>query len=1367
MIFDKMKIWPKAIIVFFFLFLIPMVIIGTSVYWEGRKTITQNFGLGLKQLAQQSITAIDRSLFDVHRDMGVWSQLELMQEVLTDDLDGKISSFLKGLFDEYKQFFVINVLNSQGRIIASSDPASVGEDFRESDGFQKAMEGGGYWGDAGVDQPGMAGSVVFAYPIRSHSEPKKVAGVLWACWRTDEISNVLQFSQDAGEEKNYDDFLVGRADGLLIFSSRTGRQDIFRKNLFETKQGSILSTQMGQSGYFIGDSFDENGKKSIIGYSFSSGYRDFPGLGWFVLAQQDSKIALHSVERFGILIFGMGSVIFVFVGFAMAAALGRMAKPIMDLSMTAQDVAHGNLEGKVNYPGHDEIGALVRSFNQMTEDLKAQRSQLVEKQYVDAIITSLSDVLIVTDFDGMIKTVNGAALSLLGYEEKELAGKPFRIVLGEEPWQKDVKGGYFFNLMFDKLRQGETVQGVELTYMTKSGGQIPVDFSASVMQGSSGAGRSQMKPGMANFQLSVVSVARDMRHVKKILDDLKEAKSSLEQSFGMLEERVQERTADLQKSQAAMLNLMEDLVESKDQLQESNAAMEKAKKELEDFSQGLEEKIKSRTYELSVLNEISSAISYTLDHQTLFRLVMESLYQIVDYDICASILFDVYAADITIKPANSSCVKFVDGIKNSIIDAALILTGEDVRKKPTNPFVLFPDPQAMASEEVDEIRSFFNVPFMVQGQIIGIINVSSHRENAFGANDVRLMYTIASQAAAAIERLRSVIAAEKSKMESMVESMSEGVIMLDVRGEVVVMNPRVRQMLNFGKNADVRRPDLERKLHSVHLYSALEECRAKKEIVFRDITIPGKTPEQNRAMRCDVSLVRNDKDVMIGMAIILRDVTKEKEGERLKTEFISTVSHELRTPLSISTEGINLVLDGISGSVNEQQKDLLQTAKDNLGRLNTIITDLLDISKIEAGKVRLKQGLVDFRALIANYTDVYQKVLATKKQTIQTKLPEESVLLYIDRDKIIQVLTNLLNNAHKFTPEGGNIVVFLQTREGEILCSIKDNGVGIAPEDMPRMFGKFEQFGRTHGPGIKGTGLGLAISKALVELHGGKIWAESQPQQGTTFHFTLPSYETVKADFDAQMESIIDAAQTERYPVSLIVINLTNHETIRTRYGEKMLVDIMDTIAGAVSGIITRQADRFLLYEVHTIYIVLPETNKVGGLMVVKRLKDAVAGCHFQIEDKGDLEIKFGVAVYPLDAKEEKDLRRIAIEDTTRKRRVLVVDDNPEIFQLLRLNLEDQRVELQMAEDGEKALEVIAGRIPDLIILDITLPKMNGYELLGRLREDAQTALIPVIILTAKEKGVVEREYKGLGNVPVVGKTEGFEKLAKLVEEMI
>ena len=234
-----------------------------------------------------------------------------------------------------------------------------------------------------------------------------------------------------------------------------------------------------------------------------------------------------------------------------------------------------------------------------------------------------------------------------------------------------------------------------------------------------------------------------------------------------------------------------------------------------------------------------------------------------------------------------------------------------------------------------------------------------------------------------------------------------------------------------------------------------------------------------------------------------RNKELQKVGQ-LKDEFVATVSHELRTPLSIINEGLSLALDGILGDISEKQRNILGKAKKNVERLAKIINDLLDISKIEAGKIELVLAPKDIHQTIFGVVDSYQHVVKAKNISLSYVGPAEPVVLNIDEDKIIQVLNNLLNNAYKFTPAGGQIEVALTVQDVSMLCMVKDTGDGIAKDDMDKLFNKFEQFGRKHGPGIKGTGLGLAISKSLIELHGGKIWAHSEQGKGTTFYFTLP-----------------------------------------------------------------------------------------------------------------------------------------------------------------------------------------------------------------------------------------------------------------------
>ncbi|MCX5678699.1 MAG: ATP-binding protein [Candidatus Omnitrophica bacterium] len=225
--------------------------------------------------------------------------------------------------------------------------------------------------------------------------------------------------------------------------------------------------------------------------------------------------------------------------------------------------------------------------------------------------------------------------------------------------------------------------------------------------------------------------------------------------------------------------------------------------------------------------------------------------------------------------------------------------------------------------------------------------------------------------------------------------------------------------------------------------------------------------------------------------------------DQLKSDFISTVSHELRTPLSIVKEGISLVLDKIAGEVNEKQDHILTTAKDNIDRLARVIDSLLDISKIEAGKASLNKTKFNIKDLVVKTAHSFVLKAREKELEIKAIVPDKDIYVYADADRITQVFVNLIGNAIKFTSEG-SVNVSLEDKGKMVECSVADTGIGILAENLPKVFERFQQFGRLAGPGEKGTGLGLAISKNIIELHKGQIFVESKSDKGSKFTFILP-----------------------------------------------------------------------------------------------------------------------------------------------------------------------------------------------------------------------------------------------------------------------
>ena len=224
---------------------------------------------------------------------------------------------------------------------------------------------------------------------------------------------------------------------------------------------------------------------------------------------------------------------------------------------------------------------------------------------------------------------------------------------------------------------------------------------------------------------------------------------------------------------------------------------------------------------------------------------------------------------------------------------------------------------------------------------------------------------------------------------------------------------------------------------------------------------------------------------------------------QMKSHFVSVVSHELRTPLSIIKEGVSLVLDGIPGKINEKQNKILKTAGASIDRLTRIIDGLLDISKIEAHKVELKRGLVNITDLVKEACAPFKAQAKERGLELKLNLPRQRLDVYADADKITQVFTNLIGNALKFTKKG-YIEISAKQLENGVECAVSDTGIGISQDNAPKLFKKFEQFGRVAGAGEKGTGLGLSIAKGIVQMHGGKIWVQSQLDKGTKISFILP-----------------------------------------------------------------------------------------------------------------------------------------------------------------------------------------------------------------------------------------------------------------------
>lgn len=235
---------------------------------------------------------------------------------------------------------------------------------------------------------------------------------------------------------------------------------------------------------------------------------------------------------------------------------------------------------------------------------------------------------------------------------------------------------------------------------------------------------------------------------------------------------------------------------------------------------------------------------------------------------------------------------------------------------------------------------------------------------------------------------------------------------------------------------------------------------------------------------------------------------KLKELDNMKTDFVNSVSHELRSPLSAIKGYVDFLLKEVAGPVNEKQKEFLNIVKNNTTRLTNFINNVLDVAKMESSKMELNREQIKIKDVIGEVITLFKPSASDKKITLEFTADEALPQISADGEKIMQVITNLISNAMKFTPEGGNVTVKseLGRQKPEVVVSVSDSGMGMTKDDCAKLFNKFVQVSsaKKNIKGPKGTGLGLSIAKGIIELHNGKIWVESEINMGTTFYFTLP-----------------------------------------------------------------------------------------------------------------------------------------------------------------------------------------------------------------------------------------------------------------------
>ncbi len=377
----------------------------------------------------------------------------------------------------------------------------------------------------------------------------------------------------------------------------------------------------------------------------------------------------------------------------------------------------------------------------------------------------------------------------------------------------------------------------------------------------------------------------------------------------------------------------------------------------------------------------------------------------------------------------------------------------------------------------------------------------SRKVTVHGKDELGQLALTFNQLAEQIEETQDAMESERNRLNSVLSHMSDGVVATDRRGKVITINDMALSLLGISKEAAIGQNilnllDIEKDYTLRKILESTEEL-----LIERNESNYG----DNKIIRVEFSMIRRESGFISGLVAVLHDVTEQEQNERDRREFVSNVSHELRTPLTSMRSYIETLSEG-AWQDQEMAPRFLKITLDETDRMIRMINDLLDLSRMDNDNLKLNIEMVNFNELVNFVLDRFDVIIANseKKYRIVREFTQRPLFVEVDTDRMIQVIDNIMNNAIKYSPDGGKITVRLIETHNNVILSITDQGLGIPKKDISRIFDRFYRVDKARARKQGGTGLGLAISKEVVKALGGTIWATSIENYGSTFYISLP-----------------------------------------------------------------------------------------------------------------------------------------------------------------------------------------------------------------------------------------------------------------------
>jgi PAS domain S-box-containing protein len=590
------------------------------------------------------------------------------------------------------------------------------------------------------------------------------------------------------------------------------------------------------------------------------------------------------------------------------------------------------------------------------------------------------------------------------------------------------------------------------------------------------------------------------------------------------------------------------------------------------------------------------------------------------------------------------------------------------------------------------------------------------------------------------KRAEGALRESEARAQAIVNTAADAIITIDERGIIERFNPASERLFGYtadaaiGRNVNILMPSPYRDEHDSYLARYLST--GEKKIIGIGREVIGKRKDGTTfPIELAVGEVRlGDRRIFTG---IIRDITERKRIEQMKNEFISIVSHELRTPLTSILGSLGLIKGGVLGELPEQAKEMIEIAHKNSERLVRLINDMLDIEKIEAGKMEFKIRPLELIPLIE------QTIQASRAYgeefgvefAVEHALP--GVKVCADGDRLIQVVTNLLSNAAKFSPRGDTVEVSVSRHDGAIRVAVADHGPGIAEEFREHVFEKFVQADSSDAREKGGTGLGLSICKAIVEKLGGRIGFDTETGAGTTFYFDLPEWREAEAGDIAETKAgdIAETKAGDRPRVLICEDDRDIASLLRMMLDRGGYESDIAYTAGQAQQMLARQS-----YVAMTLDLLLPDRN---GISLVRELRahenmrsfpiivvSIVAEDTKKAVDGGTLEI-IDWLDKPIDQTRLLAVINTAVrKGSTDRPRILHIEDDADVLRVVSSLLSD-RAEVSQAATLREARKMLRRQHFDLVLLDLVMPDGSGTELLPLINK--RTPPIPVVVFSAYE----------------------------------